>query len=632
MSNYKGFISAGLLILAVVVMLWPASISDYGGAAQAQTGPPADTATLIPTATPTGGVTNTPTPTFTPISGTATSTPTPTITGTLPTSTPEVVATAIQIIIDIDIDNDNDNSSTTNPGSGGDGNNDIIRTILATVERGGAPTPTFTPLPTRAPITATATAERVVIPIATSDTTNTPDTPTATATATPLPQEPVAAATPTPAPLLVDAVPIDPNTVPTGIAPLDGMGGFYRIDPAPEGTFARLITNFGYPGCDWTLIIPTSPLTTKIVRLEVGLAQLDAITTPFPNFISPLAAFNLRVYGTTNGIIDLELTQHDPPIGFVTCPLDLPPENKGVLLRYEPAVQAYQYPHQEYDPVSRILRGYLSQTSLFVAGSLLETQLMQTTTSTTTLTTTPDESSGLPWWIFWAILLGFLGVIALFLLLGGGPALMGLFAPAPAQPQETMKPNGLVLAFANDGPPTQVRLAELPTLAQAVPTSTPLALIWVPDAGSEIPVYPVRPGMLKQGRALTLTNGTSLVSWNGYDLSRLAGMVVTGCVNWQQSESMFARLHQLQPEQPLEIFANNNDHYNYTIDSITTYQATDNLIIEPTVLAPNPQLIFITWSELYDIDQQPYRDFLVLQASQREIIVETPDASSVAAV
>jgi hypothetical protein len=588
-----GWILVALLInLLMILPLQTTLLSlDFGGVIFAQTGPPADTPTPIPTATPTHTSTSTSTPTATPPH-----TPTP-----IPTATPV---------------------QPPSPGGGGGSDDGGDRSGEADF----VATATFTPLPF--PTDPPVVTQTVVI-----------FTPTPIVEATASVEPTTAEETPTPLPPVTYSASacelISAENPPPGFPTLAGNGVISCVPAGPSGTVVQVTTKMGRGAFNFTLAVPVSSDQSKIVEIDQDPNFILNPPASIPESIKLLVPFNIDLYSVDNNHMITKLTSHAPPLAFNTSPLNVSSEDTVVLLRYDEVEQKFKLPQQEYNPSTKVLKGFLTQTSFFVLGTLVDqptSPLPGSDQVVPTLpparqgpVTTPEASKDLsPLWLFLAMLAGLIGVITMFLLLGGGRALMGMLPGASPvtfaeRDQET---GGLALAFASQtsdpDSSIQVKLASLPAT-----TSTQIALsqpqsstrLNLPSIQVNASITAAKPGLLQVHQAVVTSDEVSLVGWNeaGLTPQNLAYTVLAGQLNWYGPDEIFARLHGLTRGDVIEVHSQTNTEQ-YVVGEIQSYQADTGSMVEIPQTTAEVQLVLIAWGEAYDIEQQQYRDYLVIQA------------------
>jgi hypothetical protein len=598
-----GWVLAALLInLLMILPLQTVLLSlDFSGVILAQTGPPDDTPTPIPTATPTHTFTPTPTPTATPSN---TSTPVPTA---VPPQPP---------------------SPGGGGGSDGSGGSDG--------DRGGeadfVPTATFTPLPFPTDTLPLVVTQTVVIftPTSIVEAISSVEPTPAEETPTPLP--------PTPAsPVAYSACElISTENPPPGFPTLAGNGVISCVPAGPSDTVVQVTTKMGQGAFNFTLTVPASPTQSKIVEIDQDPNFILNSPASIPESIKLLIPFNIDLYSIDSNHMITKITSHTPPLAFTTSPLNISDQDTVVLLRYDEVEQKFKLPQQEYNPDTKILKGFLAQTSFFILGTLVDqptSPLPGSDQAVPTLpptlhepVTTPQATSKdlSPLWLFLAMLAGLIGVIAMFLLLGGGRALLGMLPVAsPAtfveRDQET---GGLALAFAaqTSGPDSsiQVKLASLPaTTSSQTALSQPQSStrLNLPSIGVNASITAAKPGLLQVHHAVVTSDEVSLVGWNEAGLTphNLAYTVLAGQLNWYGPDEIFARLHGLTRGDVIEVHSQTNTDQ-YTVGEIRSYQADTGSVVEIPQTTAELQLVLIAWGEAYDIEQQQYRDYLVIQA------------------
>jgi hypothetical protein len=607
-----GWVLAALLInLLMILPLQTVLLSlDFGGIIFAQTGPPDDTPTLIPTATPTH--TFTPTPTATP-----SSTPTPIPTAT-PPNTPTPVPTAVP---------PRPSSPGGGGGSGGGNGSDGDRSGEADF----MPTATFTPLPFPTDTLPLVVTQTVVIFTPTPTVETIPSV-----QATPAQEAPTPLPLPTAPPIAYSACElISTENPPPGFPTLAGNGVISCVPAGPSDTIVQVTTKMGQGAFNFTLTVPASPAQSKIVEIDQDPNFILNPPAPIPESVKLLIPFNIDLYSVDSNHMITKITSHTPPLAFTTSPLNVSDQDTIVLLRYDEVEQKFKLPQQEYNPSTKVLEGFLAQTSFFILGTLADQptspfpgsdQVVPTLLpSRQGPVTTPQASKDLsPLWLFLAMLAGLVGVITMFLLLGGGRALLGMLpiASPVAFVERDQETGGLALAFAaqtsDPASSIQVKLASLPATISAQTTlsqpqsSTRLNL---PSIQVNASITAAKPGLLRVHHAIVTSDEVSLVGWNeaGVTPQNLAYTVLAGQLNWYGPDEIFARLHELTRGDVIEVHNQTNTDQ-YIVGETQSYQADTGSMVEIPQTTAEMQLILIAWGEAYDIEQQQYRDYLVIQA------------------
>jgi hypothetical protein len=601
-----GWIVAALLINLLMLLslqstgLW----LDYGGIALAQTGPPDDTPTPIPTATPTHTPTSVPTPT-------PTNTATPIPTATTPPQAPSF-------------------------GGGGGGS----RSDRSSSDRRGSdtgedqmdePTATFTPLPFPTDLPPLVVTETVVIE-ATS-------TFTPTATTEPISGDEIS--TPLPPPPAIDyslCESISTGEPPPGFPTLAGHGTIYHIIPAPSNIVVQVTTKLGNGIFNFNLAVPSSPTLCKVAEIDQDPAFILEPPAPIPESINLLVPFNIDIFGVDRDQNITKITSHVPPLVFSTDPLEVADEATVVLLRYDEVEQQYRLPQQEYDRTTKTLTAHLSQTSFFILGTLADQptspvpdeagQVVPTLPPTDLQApVTPSETKDdlLPLWLFLGILAGLLGILTLFLLLGGGRALKDMLSNdrPDLMGERDLETGGIALAFAAEMPDVdpllRINLALLPA---AVPPKTALSQsssatkLNLPSIGATASIKATKMGMLKVQQAITVPDEVNLVGWSeaGLPSGQFSYSVQAGYLDWYGVDEIFARLSELEPGEVIKVHSQTDVHQQYFVDQAQSYQADTSSVVEIPYPTTGDQLVVIAWSEAYDVDQQEYRDYIVIQA------------------
>ncbi|MCB9079527.1 MAG: class F sortase [Anaerolineaceae bacterium] len=585
-----------VVVLINVLLLRPFTavnpVPNYGGIAYAQTGPADDTPTPIPTA-------QQPTIIIIPVS--------PGNGGTGGTG---------------------GSGGSGSNGSGGGGGQTTNSNDDDDNDNEAVPTPTFTPLPSTTP---TLSPPEVIIIEVTPNITPTVAGPDSE----PAPTEaPAAEASPTPVPSAEPELISD--TPPNGVPPLAGTGAIYRIPANPNRTPAQLMFNLTHGKL--TLTVPTFPELDVVVRLDEDPALALNLPLPMPESIRPLALFNLDVYLVSGSSVVAKVTTHSPELVLVTQQPGIGADEQVVLLRYNEPEQQYQFPRQNYEAATNTFTAYLDHTSFFILGAqsnqlglipLSSTPVPATvlpTEPSLAVTTEPVSAGGwLPWlWLFLAFLVIFAGLVLLFLLLGGGRAVASIVRSEPAAGAAgDYYTGGLLLAFPKQmletGTPIHVNLSRLPTDVSPWPgreTRSPLAQVNLPSAGLGGFISAIKPNLMQLRQALSMPTGIKLIGWDetSFRLSKLSYAVVAGYLDWSGQDDSFGRLHDLQPGDDIEIKTRAGQIYHYRVDNVQSYQADSTAQIDIPPTAIGPQLLLTVWSELYDLDDQEFRDYVVVRA------------------
>ncbi|MCB9108673.1 MAG: hypothetical protein H6633_31160 [Anaerolineales bacterium] len=605
-----------VVVLINLLLLRPfnaaAPVPNYGGIVYAQTGPADDTPTPIPTA-------QQPTIIIVPVN--------PGSSGTGGTG---------------------GSGGSGSNGSGGGGqtaNNDDDDN-----DNESDPTPTFTPLPSTTP---TLSPPEVIIIEVTPNVTTTVAAPGSEPAPT---EEPAGEASPTPVP------PAEPELIsdspPDGVPPLAGTGAIYRIPADPNRTPAQLM--FELTRGKLTLTVPTFPELDVVVRLDEDPALALNLPLPLPETIRPLALFNLDVYLVSGSSVVAKVTTHSPELVLVTQQPGIGADEQVVLLRYNESEQQYEFPRQGYESATNTFTAYLNHTSFFILGAQsnqlglilpASTPLPATALPTEPpLPVTPEPTSTgswLPWlWLFLAFLVIFAGLILLFLLLGGGQAVASMVRSEPmASPVGDYHTGGLLLAFPKQmleiGTSIQVDLTALPTDLSPWPgreTRSSAAQVSLPAVGLGGFISAIKPNLTQLRQALVMPTGIQLVGWDEttFRLSKLSYAIVAGNLDWSgQEDENFSRLYDLQPGDDIEIKTHAGLVYQYRVDDVQNYQANSTAQVDIPPAALGPQLLLAAWSEVYDLDNQEFRDYIVVRAhmGQRDATeeVEEPEVRPAAA-
>lgn len=490
------------------------------------------------------------------------------------------------------------------------------------------PTPTFTPLPSTTP---TLRPPEIIIIEVTPSVTETVSVPLSETS--PTSEPPVAEATPT------SATPTEPELIsdspPDGVPPLIGNGAIYRIPADPNRTPAMLMVDLIRGKL--TLTVPTFPELDVVVRVDEDPALALNLPLSIPENIRPLALFNLDVYLVSGSTVVAKVTTHSPELILVTQQPDTGAEEQVTLLRYNEADEQYEFPRQEYDSGSQTFTAYLDQTSLFILG-VQSGQSGLAPVAPTLLPTVPPVEPAQPivpepeaageWlpllWLLLAFLVIFAGLIGLFLLLGGGRALAVMLGrESPASMVGEHQTGGLLLAFPKQTlevrSPIQIDLASLPTDpprwtgSEARSASAQVTLPAISVGGY---ISAVKPNMPRLRQALIVPTGIKLVSWDdtSFRLSKLSYAIAAGYLDWPDQEESFSRLHDLQPGDEIEIKSDSGSVYQYLVDEVQSYQADPNVRIDISQTTLGPQLLLTAWSETYDLDDQEFRDYVVVRA------------------
>ena len=546
--------------------------------------------------------------------------------------TPTPIPTAQQPIIIIVPGQDSGGGGTGGVGgSGGSGSNGSGQTSNNDDDDSNAdddPTPTFTPLPSTTP---TLSVPEVVIIEVTPSLTETVVAPTPEPPATE--EAPVAEASPT------TVVPSEPelinDSLPDGISPLAGNGAIYRIPADPSRTPAELMVELTRG--KFTLTVPTFPELDLVVRIDEDPALALHLPLPIPDALRPLSLFNLDVYLVNGNTIVAKVTTHSPELILTTQQPDLGEDEQAALLRYHETDEQYDSPRQEYDPNTQTFTAYLDKTSLFILGAQSGQASLVALAPTPIPTVSPLDSEQLitpepepdgSWlplmWIFLAFLVIFAGLIGLFLLLGGGRALAALVSQSTTTGvTDDYQTGGLLLAFPKQTlevrSPIQVDLAALPMNPPrwtGSETRSASAQVDLPAVGVLGYISTLKPNMPTLRQALVIPTGVKLVGWDEthFRLRNLSYAIAAGYMDWPDQEESFSRLHDLQIGDTIEIRSSSDSIYHYRIDDVQSYQAEHNVRIDISQTTPGPQLLLAAWSEPYDLDNQEFRDYVVVHA------------------
>ena len=133
--------------------------------------------------------------------------------------------------------------------------------------------------------------------------------------------------------------------------------------------------------------------------------------------------------------------------------------------------------------------------------------------------------------------------------------------------------------------------------------------------GINASITAAKPGLLQAHHAIITSDEVNFVGWNelGLNPHNLAYTVLVGHLNWYGSDEIFARLHGLTRGDVIEVHSQTNTDQ-YIVGEVQFYQADTNSVVEMPRTTAELQLVLIAWGEAYDIDQQQYRDYIVIQA------------------
>jgi hypothetical protein len=164
-----------------------------------------------------------------------------------------------------------------------------------------------------------------------------------------------------------------------------------------------------------------------------------------------------------------------------------------------------------------------------------------------------------------------------------------------------------------------VTLASLPaaisaqTMLSQTSSSTRLNL---PSVEVSASIKAIKLGMAQIQHAITIPDEVNLVGWSepGLPSDRFSYDVQAGHLDWYGPDEIFARLHELTPGDVIEVYSQTDIYYKYIVDGIQNYQADRTSVVEISQTTADDQLVLIAWGEAYDVDQQEYRDYIVIQA------------------
>ncbi|GEM_PF-6457807 len=624
-------------IIAVVLnllMLTPVLPVDYGGFAFAQTGPPADTPTIIPTAT--GTATPTPSTTATPV---PTSTPIPATSVPVTINTPRVTVAVEEI-------------TKKNQESSG-----------SSSEKSA--TSTFTPLP-RTGGTATAApkpddkkpTEGTDDKKPTEGTPPKPDDKNSTA-GTPKPgdKKPTAESLVPPIKNTVASEKITEDKLPTDMPkPIEGESN-YKIPPSSDGAVSKIETQLKN-GTDLNLIVPASSEGNKYVKVNEDTKLATNPPAPIPSSVKTSSMFNVDVYLTENDKTTIQHI-HSPELVFttnLTNKLEVPEGKKAVLLRYNEAESRYEYPEQKYIRETNTLEAHLPETSFFILATVIEqtdtnapvipvpleaTSSIVTPTPTSTSTPIPATiptalpiapggstdggNTGTPlslWFLLLIMLIGLIASVAMFFLFGKDKSRGTRSAMIPDHDYDS---DSLVFAFAssssNGKGVIQVNLSSLADIFSAeatLPNQSSGTQLNLPSIEVDVTINPVRADVLKNRQAIMLSNGNKLRGWNGtkLDAAELAETVYIGHLNWPHQRNIFTYLNRLRKGDEVQTQDQAENCNQYQIDNVQTYHSDTTPVVEISQAVSDTQLVLVAWSEAYELDAQEYRDYVVIQAEE----------------
>jgi LPXTG-site transpeptidase (sortase) family protein len=147
------------------------------------------------------------------------------------------------------------------------------------------------------------------------------------------------------------------------------------------------------------------------------------------------------------------------------------------------------------------------------------------------------------------------------------------------------------------------------------PSGRPPRPIWItiPAIAVNAPVVPVG---LEPGGIMASPGEADIVGW--YELGPRPGepsnAILAGHVNWRGEVGAFARLHELQAGDIIEIQSGPQTGFRYVVESAKTYQADTVPVAEIFGESAEPVLTLITCGGPYDSARQAYRDRLVIRA------------------
>lgn len=592
-----GWLVVAMVLNALLLLPVYTPMLDYGGKAFAQTGPPADTPTAVPV-----------------------------------------------INIDIDIDNElndeDDSGSGTNPGGGNSGDGSSSETIREIVSENDdnddddEPTATFTPLPT---FTTTATpGERSLTP--------TPTPASRNETGSDGDEDREANTNQPAVPILLPRTgsAIDLADLP----PLGADGQIYRIPVNVDGVMSLVPLNLG-KGYQASLRIQTSTEYDIIVVVN----PVDLAPSPLPETIDSLSQFTLDVYLVdSNNRIVAEITSHTPELVFTSDPLAIPtPENRpAMLFRFNEIDQRYERPQQSYDPNTKVMTAYLPATSFFALGvepveptptEAIVPPASEATEEANIATPTPiipaataspmdPEASNGSWWPWLGTLLAGLAGLGGLLYLLSRNRFNPPVSPIPPIAQTDKSSQGLVMAFAPQLNNEAIKV-DLVALSQTSSTNTRSSMeLNLLSVNLEAVIKPLENGYLQRNQTITIPNHFSLVGWQEQELSsnRLGRNILAGYLEWQGSSDIFALLNTVQLGDIIQLNGTISASYHYLIDDIQIYQGDTISAIDLAQATPTGnQLVVIGWSEAYELEQQKYRDYVVIQAHRDEVV--TPQST-----
>ncbi len=93
--------------------------------------------------------------------------------------------------------------------------------------------------------------------------------------------------------------------------------------------------------------------------------------------------------------------------------------------------------------------------------------------------------------------------------------------------------------------------------------------------------------------------------------------ILAGHVDWNGEVGSFARLHELQPGDTIQVQSSPQTGFDYVVEDVRSYQADSAPVEEILGGTLEPVLTLITCGGPYDPVRQEYRDRLVVRARRQ---------------
>lgn len=144
--------------------------------------------------------------------------------------------------------------------------------------------------------------------------------------------------------------------------------------------------------------------------------------------------------------------------------------------------------------------------------------------------------------------------------------------------------------------------------------------VWLSIPAIEVaaPIIPV--GIEEPTGIMASPPEADLIAWYkfGPRPGEASNAVLSGHINWMGQRGVFARLHELEPGDLIEVQSGPESGFRYVVDSLEVYPADTAPVTEIFGATADPILTLITCVGPYDEQRQEYRDRLVVRARATE--------------